>query len=297
MFSNGVAFFSHLGGKAMSNLERDLHVRTRTIFGLDLEPYMLPLTIHPDTTMARKTVDVATLAPYEVLDAIVRHGSVEKCLLGPDGTDSFESYWANLDRSARGREHPVNKNPKPRALRRWICPTIWTSDGIEVYNGDEYHAFMWSSATNYRAHWLDQRYFILVLAESSLVPGVTLTEVADYEVWNDKVMESGIKPHLDHLGNKFPPGSRREREAGEPLAQGYLGKFSLWGGDLKEEVKVHGFDRNHNCNDLCKDCVATKHLRFFNGLDFSPSAAWKITRISQKDYGAICAVQSQRALA
>ena len=78
-------WWSSLGGASLTNVERDLHRRSKPWTSKALEPFVIPLTLESDHDGAY-TAQWATLAPYEVFHAIYEAGpQFEVSFLGADG--------------------------------------------------------------------------------------------------------------------------------------------------------------------------------------------------------------------
>jgi hypothetical protein len=70
---SGYSWWASLGGTDFTNVERDLRRRTRKMWGHDLEPMVIPITVANDDGSPR-TTDLACLAPHEVFSAVASFG-------------------------------------------------------------------------------------------------------------------------------------------------------------------------------------------------------------------------------
>ena len=192
--------------------------------------------------------------------------------------------WANLRRSAWGRAHPVNADYAQYADR--VIPTPWHGDGVEVFDGTEFHVFSWSSALAYAGDALDEKMLIVCIEEARVVES-TMSAIIAYFAWNDKVLLSGRHPSCDHLGRPFTDCPRAAK-AGQPLtAEMWRASYTATLADLKEKVKTNKLVRNYQANWICELCACCRHLGIANGYGFRLTAAWRQNLTSHQRYLAI----------
>ena len=145
------------GGESERNAERDLH----RAFGMQypVEPFFIPLTLNKREGPGTETVSTPTLAPYELFHALWAEGGQRQFALSlfPRGSESVPAYWKGLERSTWGRNHTVNSTQALRSRRHLVVPTVWHSDGAEIFSGTEFHIFSWSSALSFNGNVIDEK--------------------------------------------------------------------------------------------------------------------------------------------
>jgi len=135
--------FGSLGGhgKSPQNSERDLHRWLRSIYGFELQPYVLHLGLQIDSVKVRK-VPVRVLAPHEILHSIaVMHAdsAFDSLMLGNLEDGDRRRFWRHVQSLPAWKTHPIFQQPVD--LSRIIGLTIH-GDGAVMKRDDE--SFVWS---------------------------------------------------------------------------------------------------------------------------------------------------------
>ena len=269
-------------------VERNLHSRFASEYAV--EPFYISLTLHDRETWRPQVQLVATVAPYEIFSALyAAPGAPFRTTMMPTGEDAVGRYWDDALRSSWGRNHACNCDPNLSIHRCRVIPVAYHSDGVEVYDGTEFHVFSWSSLLANKGDILDHKLLVCCIEENLLVKDKTFAELIFFFHWNNVVLESGEHPSADHLGKAFEPGSRRARLAGKPIAgdsvdQSWRCSFSAIFADLKEKVKINKFVRNYAANFCCEFCLASKSLLTTNAFDFRPEAGHRQHLTSHRHY-------------
>jgi hypothetical protein len=261
--------------KDFTNIERDWHRRIHTLFDVDLQPFWIPVTLQgPDGDPM--ITNIPTLAPYEVFAEMHKSGQqFLKSMLGKSGVAGVDQYWELF---GRGVPHHVNQDPEKREFRSCTIPMFFHSDGGEVYKTAEYSIWSWSSALADDLNTFDTKQFICCIDESKKVKLITDAELIAFLIWNVHVLESGVFPSTNHMGEALT-GSRALR-AGLPLAEGWRASCVGTQADLKEKVKCNRFTRNYQANFLCERCLGCRHRQDGNAYDFR-STVIRIPKVAQ----------------
>ena len=131
---------------------------------------------------------------------------------------------------------------------------------------------------------------LLCCLETELCIPETEDDIVSFLSWSAGFLHAGVWPELGFNGERFANASYRSRKAGQRLASEWSGAFSLWKGDLKAKVKTHRFRRrNWQSHFICERCCAHKLQDQLLFTDFSPSAPWRLTRLSHDGYLAAAA--------
>ena len=273
-----------LGGKKLKNCERDLHRRLHSLRGSRLGVVYVPLTLE-DPLEGPTEVAVPAICPYELFAELWKADRCNRsvfnlAMYGTEAPDTVEQIWEALDRSSQ--TNIVNEDLELRAIRRRIFPTVWHEDGGEMFKGQSFLIYTWSSKLAHCIDIGDSKFFAIMIPEDEYVEGVTDVEIHQWQDWNIEVMLSGVHPTHDHLKN--PMTGWRARLAGEPLAGGFRGAFTSWLGDGKEEARTHRLPRKWNMNFLCKKCLGCRHMTYGNAYNFLPEAEWKNMIVTHRSY-------------
>ena len=270
-------WWSSLGGASLTNVERDLHRRSKPWTSKALEPFVIPLTLESDHDGAY-TAQWATLAPYEVFHAIYEAGpQFEVSFLGADGPPGVADYWASYSESMT--HHVASEHWDERGS---FIPIFLHTDGGECFNDEEFSIWQWSSALAASGNTWDYRIFCTLLPEHRKHGRVTDDELVAYFAWNISVLESKKHPACDHLGR--PLQGNRANRAGLPIAGPWGAAFVGHLCDLKERVKVKKFQRNFQCNFLCEKCLGCRHLVEGNAYDMAEGALWTKLLVTHEGY-------------
>ena len=191
------AWWARLGGKRLTNVERDMHRRARHLHGVELEAWSLPLT-------AQSAYDgpveetFGAIAPHELFAAVHGVGGDQFRLsfLGDAGPEGVADYWSQY---AMSMEHHVCVEHGPE--RGSFIPVFIHSDGGEVYNNEEYSIWSWSSALVSGVNTWDMKQFICMLPERMRIPGVTDACIVQFLAWSFGVLEGKVYPGSDLSGN------------------------------------------------------------------------------------------------
>ena len=134
--------FGSLGcdGKHPQNCERDLHRWLRSLYGFQLQPYVLHLGLQIDSTRVRD-VAVHVLAPHEILHAIATmqaNFAFDSLMLGNLSDVQRHAFWNHVKNLEPWADHPVLATAD---FNRLIGLTIH-GDGAVMKRDDE--CFVWS---------------------------------------------------------------------------------------------------------------------------------------------------------
>ena len=253
--SAGMKKVAALGTRAGTNVERDLHRRLKCLSSV--EPMLIRVPIKDVHKTGKVEMDLACLAPYEIFSELYRAGwgNFEASMLGPSGAAAATEFWDHSLRCSWGRAHQANN-----ALfksRSKLIPLSFFSDGIAVYTNRDFNVFLMKSQLVWEGDVMDVVYFIAVL-ETILMTPATRRVIANFEIWNMRVLEGLIHPPKGF--DRDFTDSRRIKRSGTLIASGWGATFSSLNHDIVEETKLHMFQRNYLCNFLCKRCLGNRHL-------------------------------------
>ena len=267
-----------LGGAMGKNVERDARRRMNNLFGIQLQPYNIMVTVSTDSGMTTST-SLPTLPVFEVFSELHRHQRMfHKSILGPRGHAGPTHFWKSLS----SKSHHVATSPDWEEYRNSTVPLDFHVDGVEVFRGTEYSVWSWSSSLVHGIHSYDMQFPLCVIATASIVPGTTDKQIIDYIAWNFDVLESGLFPECGYLGASLDQA--RPSRSLQTLAGGWFGTFHAWTGDLKEKVREHKFVRNYQATFLCEWCVGSRKEGYCCAYDFSSSATWRHTKTTHAHY-------------
>ena len=157
-------------------VERNLHSRFASEYAV--EPFYISLTLHDRETWRPQVQLVATVAPYEIFSALyAAPGAPFRTTMMPTGEDAVGRYWDDALRSSWGRNHACNCDPNLSIHRCRVIPVAYHSDGVEVYDGTEFHVFSWSSLLANKGDILDHKLLVCCIEENLLVKDKTFAEL------------------------------------------------------------------------------------------------------------------------
>jgi len=242
------------------------------------ENYPLELTVKVGGKRVKKWYDA--LAPYEVFSKLFNHPDYFKqCLLGNYCPEILSDWWRHMETTSWARDSscPVFANMLEAA--RCTFPTVWHSDGGEIYNEQVYSVYHWSTPFTYDCDPKDAKLYCIMLEEAMMTPEAE-AEITEFIGYNDKIMTEGVHPSTGFKLRPLDPA--RAALAGKPLAGGWKASFAAWTGDGKEETRVHHLTRNYNCNWICKKCLGCRHLSEGCAYDFREGAQWTLTLVTHR---------------
>ena len=164
-----------LGTSICNNVERDLHVRARSLY--DQDPMAFSIPIHGSPVEMKWF----TLAPYETFAQIVKTSPAQlnKSLLGNRGELAPKWFWDNALRSEWGMGHEANT--KYYGYRDKLVPLNNSSDEVEVYTNQPFHEFHVCSALvdDVGTDVWDTKHFIGILDER-YCSSATLRRISEF---------------------------------------------------------------------------------------------------------------------
>lgn len=174
------AGLSLLGDIHNSNVEERFHTKMRRVLGNKLpEPYPLWLTVNDGHKGTCKKL-FGALAPYEVLSMLYDHKEhFQLSFLGNYGPEVVGEYWETLRKSSWDT-NPVFVDENLWSHRSKIFPMFWHSDGGEVFSTQSYAIYHWSTPFTHDIDPRECKFYMLMIAESEIVPDVTEREIANF---------------------------------------------------------------------------------------------------------------------
>jgi hypothetical protein len=130
---------------------------------------------------------------------------------------------------------------------------------------------------------MDSHYMACFLVADTLVEA-TNVEVVTYLAWCGEVLLSGVFPEFDFGGAPWPHGSWRQRQAGKPLAGGYIACLSGVTHDAKARKETHRFVNFYSCNTLCDQCPANSAIPRLSWTNFGDNARWRGYLVDHESY-------------
>eukprot|EP00959_Pyramimonas_sp_CCMP1952_P469666 9495341-Pyramimonas_sp.AAC.1 len=204
----------------LENAERNAHARMRGLFGNEITPYPLMLTVADEGGNTSRE-EVYCFAPYEVFAELYRHPDQWKLSMqGPRGDTAAGWFWDHV-KTYRSDHHIFQDQNWAEYITSTI-PMDFHSDGVEIYSGTEFLVFSWSSAMVCDITSYDLQMPILIIEKQKYIPGVTDVQIVNFIKWNIDVLESGNHPSLNHDGEKFDNSSFRYDRQCQPLAGGWF---------------------------------------------------------------------------
>jgi hypothetical protein len=104
----------------------------RNLFDCRIEPYVIPLTLEREDSVATEQVMFPVLPPHEVFSAVWHAGDLQRqvSLFGESRSVARE-FWAHAVQQPWGRLHPVAQNRSLDDLAKCIG-VVFHVDGVEV---------------------------------------------------------------------------------------------------------------------------------------------------------------------
>jgi hypothetical protein len=273
-------------GGSRTHAEDQLHEWLRDAWGMQLDPYYLPLTVasqNPD--MHTETMLFAVLQPFEVMHCVyecVGDRAFRECFVGPGGLGAIEKYWRNARKRKWGEEHAALQGVDDQGLC-FILPLQYHNDGAKIFRGKLTYFYSYSVATT-RGVSLKTKLLIIGIEKDKFLPQ-TEKQIVDYINWCGEVLASGKLPAEGYLKEQWKPGTYRHKNQGQPIAGPFRGAFSAWKGDTEARVMSHKFQRrNFKSNFVCDDCCAHVSIPSIIYTDFSTTAGHRMTKLSHEGY-------------
>ncbi len=125
-------------------------------------------------------------------------------------------------------DHPVHA--EPAEVRSHTIPVGLHGDEVADVKDDKVLVITWSSVPAKSAAW-DCRFVFAVVPHREMCGRETMWDIFRVLVWSLNVARTGVFPHTDHLGNRFPGNTLRGKLAGHPIAGFWRLAFAEMRGD------------------------------------------------------------------
>ena len=246
-----------------------MHHWVPEIFGVNIQPFMAPITLLDESTLHTVNDAMPMFLPHEMLAQLWAVGPDQiRCSMAPIWND-IEAYWIRAEETDWGRRHSVNSDPELRAHRAWTVPAAIHVDGMNYRRNTEGDVWSWSSLLAKSSTW-DSKLLICVIPHERIVPQVTTDEVVKVLSWSFEAMKRGLYPATGPFGERLD--DRRRALAGQPLAGNFRCAFAAFKSDLKARVEIHGFRQNYMAARMCELRHAHKTIPELIFTDFGPEA-------------------------
>ena len=139
-------------GAHRSNIEVDLRGWMQNLHGIELDFYMIPVTVKSRTPSERtRVLNLACIPYYEYVAAAYKfgHDTFQRIFLGQDA-DIFEKYWHNALNHDWGIHHPGVCDARDL---KFVVPIQHHSDGAAMLNKIEYNISSVSRRGGQRGEW------------------------------------------------------------------------------------------------------------------------------------------------
>ena len=286
-------------GKYPGNVARDMMRCVRTLYNIQIEPYHLHVDVPRGDGACTERITVPVLPPHELFASTYAAGwdRFAKTYLGPKGVAGLCEFWR---RSAS--EEWVLRHPALASGCERVAPSIWHSDGVEVYAVSEYYVWSFRSALSEGVSW-DIKQFTCCMphhevADKSVRQKVE-AEILRFVAWSLKWAGQGLGPPCAFYGEQFKDGSYGGSLADKPLAGGWRLCFAGASMDLKAKRDTGRFMHHWQGRYICEQCCACMPGKAKDSVpaltyrDFWPSAFWRQTCLDHEAYVELCRCEGQ----
>lgn len=164
-------------------------------------------------------------------------------------------------------------------------PLVWHADGVKIFRNQKAWVYSYSSMVKKSDVAIANKMVFLILKESAMSKPHTHDAVGKIIGYASKVLQSGLYPSTDYLGNPFAVDSIEYARVGKPFAlsnaepepRPWRAAFCAWKGDLEARAQIHKLVRNYMSNAICEHCPASRTITYG---DFSQHAAWRVARFT-----------------
>lgn len=161
-------------------------------------------------------------------------------------------------------------------------PLFFHTDGVKIYKNQKAWVYSISSACRKGQSILTKMVFILV-REAMIIKGKSHDAIGKIVGYIVDTLMTGKFPTHDHLGCKFPLGSKQDIRAGQAFAGGWSMAFAGFKGDWEARAIVHKLTRYYRTTFICEHCMAS-YKPEFTFADFTPNANSQLVRFSHDDF-------------
>lgn len=165
-------------------------------------------------------------------------------------------------------------------------PIVWHADGVKIFRNQKAWVYSYSSMVKKNDVAVQSKMVFIIMKDSAMSKPDAHDALGKIIGYVMTVLQTGLFPTVDHLGNPFPAGSIEAKRAGKPFAlssvqRPWRAAFCAWKGDLEARVQIHKLVRNYMSNAICEHCAASRTISFG---DFSEHAAWRDCRFNHQQY-------------
>ena len=191
---------------------------------------------------------VAVLLPHDWHYHLGKHHKSQEIF----GLDRLEEWWSGSSvKSPFFFQHPcLDRDYKTKGV-----PFVLHGDGAKLHDRDSLLTISLKPLLGHRG--MKDSHLFLAALPKSVATDVAWEAIWQVLVWSLDTLAEGRHPMTDHLGQPFPPGSRRCINAGQPLMGEYFGVN--WGmtGDLDYFMKDLGMPC-HATDMFCWRCKSNR---------------------------------------